>query len=293
MAQVDVVIDTVQDLDQERYKGFFEKDEAKKAELMKTFQSKTVTRFMKIFAEILGKEKWMVGPLIKLAVQTYLLSYTDSTSNSMVKYTVIYFESPGRAEVTRLALAAAGADFEDVRLTSEEWQKRKPNTPQGQLPILEVEYSAGKKVTFPQSGAIARCVARDLDLYGKTPEENTEVDVVLETLNDLFNDLIKIFFEKDEKKKDELKAALGETVIPKYVEHFENIKGKKEWMVGSAMTIADLAVFSIFDQLPVTFGENSVKRFRDSKTLPGLSEKVAANENVKKYLEKRPKPKSQ
>jgi len=40
-----------------------------------------------------------------------------------------------------------------------------------------------------------------LDLYGNGNMENTEVDVVLGTIEDLFAVIIKIFMEKDEKKK--------------------------------------------------------------------------------------------
>ena len=38
-------------------------------------------------------------------------------------------------------------------------------------------------------------------MYGKTPEETVKVDIVCETILDLFSPIIKIFFEKDEEKK--------------------------------------------------------------------------------------------
>ena len=51
-----------------------------------------------------------------------------------------YFAGPGgRAEPARLALSAAGIEFEDVRVNGpEEWAARKPTTPSGALPLLEV-----------------------------------------------------------------------------------------------------------------------------------------------------------
>ncbi|XP_033746345.1 glutathione S-transferase-like [Pecten maximus] len=208
------------------------------------------------------------------------------------KYKVIYFDSPGRAEATRLALSAAGVDFNDVRLTSEEWQKMKSSSPQGKLPMMEVEFANGKKTTFCQSGAMIRFVARENDLYGSTNEESTMVDVVMGTLDDFFTELIKFFFEKDETKKAEQKVNLGKTVIPTFVKYFEDVKKDKDWMVGTKMTVADIAVFSLFDQLSVMFDDDDmVKEYRNSASLKGLAEKVLTNNGIKKWIENRPKPK--
>ena len=42
------------------------------------------------------------------------------------KIKLTYFNLRGRAEPARLILAYAGVDFDDCRVTSEEWQKLKP-----------------------------------------------------------------------------------------------------------------------------------------------------------------------
>jgi len=39
---------------------------------------------------------------------------------------VTYFNGRGRGELTRLLLVAAGQEFEDERLTREQWPKIKP-----------------------------------------------------------------------------------------------------------------------------------------------------------------------
>lgn len=51
-----------------------------------------------------------------------------------------YFDLPGRAEPTRLAFAIAGVEFEDRRLSFEEFGalKAQPNTKFQHLPVLEV-----------------------------------------------------------------------------------------------------------------------------------------------------------
>jgi hypothetical protein len=40
-----------------------------------------------------------------------------------------------------------------------------------------------------------------LGLYGKTNRDNTTCDITLETINDIYTEMIKIMFEKDEAKK--------------------------------------------------------------------------------------------
>ncbi|XP_069142307.1 uncharacterized protein [Argopecten irradians] len=207
------------------------------------------------------------------------------------KYTITYFDSPGRAETTRLALSAAGVEFNDVRVTPEEWQKMKQDMPQGQLPIMEVEFAGGRKTTFCQSGAMYRFVGREHGLYGDTNEDMTMVDVVMGTLEDIFYELIKVFMEKDETKKAEIKAELGKTVIPKFVKYLANIKSDKEWMVGSKLTIADIAVFSLFDQLPVMFGEEIIEAYRNNESLQAHAKTVLTNKGIRKWIDTRPKPK--
>ena len=44
------------------------------------------------------------------------------------KIKVIYFNARGRAETTRMILAQGGVEFEDQRVTREEWEKMKPST---------------------------------------------------------------------------------------------------------------------------------------------------------------------
>ena len=43
------------------------------------------------------------------------------------KYKLTYFDIRGRAEMTRLLFAAAGASYEDVRVKKEDWPTLKPS----------------------------------------------------------------------------------------------------------------------------------------------------------------------
>jgi hypothetical protein len=52
---------------------------------------------------------------------------------------IIYFNAAGRAEVTRILLHAAGIEFKDTRIAYPDWQKLKPTTPLGSLPLLKID----------------------------------------------------------------------------------------------------------------------------------------------------------
>ena len=45
----------------------------------------------------------------------------------MGKIKLIYFDARGRAELSRLILAQAGQEYEDVRVKKEEWPSMKPS----------------------------------------------------------------------------------------------------------------------------------------------------------------------
>ena len=52
----------------------------------------------------------------------------------MSKPKLTYFDAPiSRGEECRLALQIAGVDFEDVRLTRDQWTAMKPTTPYGSV----------------------------------------------------------------------------------------------------------------------------------------------------------------
>lgn len=52
-------------------------------------------------------------------------NFQQISSVKMSGYKLYYFNVRGRAEIGRLSFAAANIEFEDVRLTREEWAKEK------------------------------------------------------------------------------------------------------------------------------------------------------------------------
>ena len=94
---------------------------------------------------------------------------------------LIYFDLFGRAEAIRMLLAAGKVEYEDCRLTSEEWKTIKPTTPFGGVPVLHWD---GEEI--PQANTILRFVAKNCGLDGKDDIECARADSILEHCNELF-----------------------------------------------------------------------------------------------------------
>ncbi|XP_067933707.1 glutathione S-transferase 1-like isoform X4 [Watersipora subatra] len=138
---------------------------------------------------------------------------------------LIYFDTKGRAEGTRLLFKLAGKDFIDCRLTKEEWAALKPSTPKGQLPVLEVD---GKMIC--ESNAIARYVARELKSCSGIGEK-----------------AFHALYAKTEEEKAEAAKSVTEVLqaTDKLTAHIK--KGK--FILGDKASLADTAVYSIIDLL--------------------------------------------
>ena len=54
------------------------------------------------------------------------------------KYVLTYFAVRGRAEITRLLFKVAGVEFEDKRLTFEEWGKEKEHLKSGKSSVTDL-----------------------------------------------------------------------------------------------------------------------------------------------------------
>ncbi|XP_062579790.1 S-crystallin SL11-like [Saccostrea cucullata] len=194
-------------------------------------------------------------------------------------YKLYYFNAKGRAEVSRLIFAASGIKYEDIRIQGPDWPKTKPTMPQETMPVLEID---GKKI--PQSRAIERFLAREFGLYGKTNMESCCVDVICETVNDFFESLRPVMFEKDEAKKAELMKKFHEQV-PVYMKRIEDRLslngGGNGFLVGPSLTLADLTFLRSLD----AFDKFGLKL---TDKLEALRKRIESLPKIQEYLKSRP-----
>ncbi|EDO45327.1 predicted protein [Nematostella vectensis] len=206
----------------------------------------------------------------------------------MPNYKLIYFNTRGRAEPTRLCFAAGGIPYEDVRLTGEEWTKMKAEnkTIMGYLPVLEVD-----GIQYCESMAIFRLAAKLAGLCPTCPYEQARCDMVVDCSSDLFAKAMKFFFEKDQEQKKKLQEEFKEQHLNKFWDIMErlltakcNLDGSAQYFVGNKLTYADIILFSTSD----TFESMFPGMLENFPGLRDLFKRVGENPGIKAWIEKRP-----
>lgn len=205
-----------------------------------------------------------------------------------------YFDAPGRAESIRLCFVHAGIEFEDVRISFQEWTNMKTAVMAGEkksvyqmpfLPWLEVD-----GVVISQSIAILRYAAAVSGLDGKTPLEKAKVDMILSTFHELINESIKYLFSSGDNKEEVLTAA--KEVWKRLLSSLDAImsanNGGEKWLVGDSMTAADIAMYSFLRQAEELLNkdEKSIYDGLDIPHLKSLVQRVGEVEKIKEYCTK-------
>ncbi|XP_066304185.1 glutathione S-transferase 1-like [Branchiostoma lanceolatum] len=196
------------------------------------------------------------------------------------KYKLTYFDVRSRGEPTRLIFAAAGVEYEDVRLTFEEWPPIKPTTPMGNLPILEVD-----GVTLSQSMSIARFVARETGLDGKNKLEKAQADAFVDELEEPLAAKLPVLlgFTTDEKEKEE-KAKEVDQLIEEKLGKCEKLSGSNGYLVGNSLLWCDLVFYNIAYYIEV-YKPGTLQNY---PKLAKVYATVKANPRIAKWVAERP-----
>jgi len=200
----------------------------------------------------------------------------------MVHYRLIYFNSRGRGEPIRYLFALAGVEYEDVRLDhGEKWQTMKPNTPFGQLPVLEID-----GFQLAQTKAIARYLGHEFKMAGRNNLESAKADMLVDGVEDVSTHIRPVFREKDPEKKKELFEAVMKEHIEPFLKRYEHFleKSGTGYFVSDQITWADLF---IFDRLQ-NFEKRHPELLQHHAKLRQFVDKIASNPKIKAWIEKRP-----
>ncbi|GMR35083.1 hypothetical protein PMAYCL1PPCAC_05278, partial [Pristionchus mayeri] len=202
----------------------------------------------------------------------------------MPEYKLHYFGIRGLGEVPRQIFALAEVKFENVAVTREDWPEFKKKTPFGQMPVLEVD---GKFI--PQSFAIARFIASQHGLAGKTPFEAAWVDALADQWKDFQNDFKKFWYLKLGFGEGDVDAAKVEHGIPARDKFFPLVvkqlkKNGSGFLVGDAVTWVDVLVANAVADLE----EKEAGFLAEYPEVVAHQKKVHAIPALKKWLETRP-----
>jgi glutathione S-transferase len=203
----------------------------------------------------------------------------------MTGYKLTYFNGRGRAEIVRLVFAAAGVEYQDIRIEKANWPALKPTTPFGQVPVLEAD--GGLKLC--QSNSIARYLARKFHLAGKTDEDQARADMVVDCFEDTMKPVVTFLFESDETRMETLKKKALEEQLPTSLAGLEGLlkanHGGDGFFVGTELTWADLGFIVFVGWLSMAGADTQLAKY---PKLTALRERVEKVPKVAAWLAKRP-----
>ena len=164
-----------------------------------------------------------------------------------MKISLIYFDFPfWRAEIARISLFIGNIEFEDVRITKDEFQRVKSDgqldngikIPFNQLPCLVVD-----KVSIAQTGGIARFCGKLANLY---PQNNNLEAAKIDQFIDMATDLTVLVAST--KVEDRNNLVIGElsrklSILNKSIELSNN------YLVNNNISIADIAIWRLMGWL--------------------------------------------
>eukprot|EP01053_Blabericola_migrator_P002313 Blabericola_migrator_1__2312@NODE_1643_length_4107_cov_132_707921_g1070_i0_p1_GENE_NODE_1643_length_4107_cov_132_707921_g1070_i0NODE_1643_length_4107_cov_132_707921_g1070_i0_p1_ORF_typecomplete_len208_score50_51GST_N/PF02798_20/3_6e13GST_N_3/PF13417_6/2_8e07GST_C_3/PF14497_6/0_00022GST_N_4/PF17172_4/0_044_NODE_1643_length_4107_cov_132_707921_g1070_i0229852 len=113
------------------------------------------------------------------------------------KLVLHYFDGPGRAEPIRCALVAGGLEFEDVRHTREDFQKKiKPISPTGQIPMMEIDGKA-----FAESRALLEYACALSGNVASDPLELLAHNMIMDRMEDQAKYITPIYMANSEEDR--------------------------------------------------------------------------------------------
>jgi glutathione S-transferase len=165
-----------------------------------------------------------------------------------------YFPFPGRAAAIRDALRIGRVAFEDIHVQPDRFQEQKVagQLPFGSLPVLDVQTHEGT-VSAAQSNAILRFAGRRAGLYPMDdPVRALKVDEALDLGEDLYHVIAPSIDEQDAERRLAMRRILAEETLPRWVGFLERLlvaNGRTGFVVGAALTVADLKLYWVVDKL--------------------------------------------
>lgn len=161
----------------------------------------------------------------------------------MSKPKLIYFDAPvSRGEECRIALHAAGIDFEDVRIKREDWPALKPSTPFGGLPVFEVEGHP----PLAQSNAILVLIGRQHGLHPKDNFEAARHEAMMAYAEDLRGHVAPTMRINDEEEKKKAREALCASYLPTWGENVEKQIRNAPFFGGPDLCVVDIKLFIVY-----------------------------------------------
>ena len=179
--------------------------------------------------------------------------------------TLGYWGIRGLGQPIRLLLICAEVPFSEIRLgvlqdgtllnkeeEDEDWASVRSTltAPFPNLPYL-IDSSGSTPNTLTQSNAILRYLARQLDFYGDSESERTEIDVLQDEAYDFRNEIIQTTYTLGE-EYTEVYEHFSTHTLPRYLNSFESYLARREdkiFFVGSRLSVVDFILYELLWQM--------------------------------------------
>ena len=204
----------------------------------------------------------------------------------MADYKLTYFDFPGgRGEPIRIAFHAAGIEFDDHRISFEEFMQTRESMRFNCAPVLHVD---GVEVT--QSNAMLRFVGKHAGLYPENSLQALYCDEAMDAVEDLLHQIVHTFGlegEELESAREKLKNGWLTIFIKGLSEILE--RGGGEYFADNRLTVADLKVFVQVRSLRTGGLEHVPASFVDelAPALAAHADRIAVEPVVKAYYDSR------
>jgi glutathione S-transferase len=204
----------------------------------------------------------------------------------MPKLKLTYFDTHGgRGEPARLAMYVGGVDFEDHRLTFQQFGAARSSFPFNRLPMLEID-----GVEVSQCNTINRYVGRLAGLYPTDGLQAAFCDEAMDAVEDVSSKVWATFSIKDDAEKKAVRQVLADGPITAYLQQMQSMLEARggEYFADGRLTVADLKVMVWTRSLRSGILDHIPKDLPD-KVAPLLVkhlERIEAHPKVREYYDR-------
>ncbi len=212
-----------------------------------------------------------------------------STSSASPALELIYFDGRGRAETSRLVLAAAGAHFVDTRVKREDWPALKASMPYGQMPVLKIsEPDTSAPVLLAQSGAIERYLAARFGLLPSHPVHAALAHATIDHIRDLMAAGLKVHYTANPDEKAAALKTFVEETVPRHFAQLSAQLGDRDYFVGDKLSLADILFLRLLDPQDSASLVGNVDIVSNFPKLAALAARVRALPGIAAHYANRP-----
>lgn len=165
-------------------------------------------------------------------------------------FKLVGLEGRGEAEVLKLLFLVADQAVDDERITAEQTEELKGQTPYGEYPTI-----AKCGLTFGNATAMSMALATKFQLFGETVQEQLVVGAIYSRLRHLQDRnkrtlaWIMCGQMKDKAKIEWAQGQLLHVILPPAIKEWDKqiCSTKGPFLVESGMTLADIAIMDFLD----------------------------------------------